>query len=165
MYRIVQKNALNASVIQMDIQAPLVARKARPGQFVILRVDGQGERIPLTIAGCDEQTGTVRIIFQMVGATTLLLGQKAAGESIPDFVGPLGTATELAGLQPRMRGWRRRGLCHRPAYRAGAACPGRERYKHHRLSWRGAGNIAKGLRCLLGQADIDHRRREPGQTR
>ena len=99
MYRIVQKNALNASVIQMDIQAPLVARKARPGQFVILRVDGQGERIPLTIAGCDEQAGTVRIIFQMVGATTLLLGQKAAGESIPDFVGPLGTATELAGLQ------------------------------------------------------------------
>lgn len=99
MYRIVQNNALNASVIQMDIQAPLVARKARPGQFVILRVDGQGERIPLTIAGCDEQAGTVRIIFQMVGATTLLLGQKAAGESIPDFVGPLGTATELAGLQ------------------------------------------------------------------
>ena len=99
MYRIVQKNALNASVIQMDIQAPLVARKAQPGQFVILRVDGQGERIPLTIAGCDEQAGTVRIIFQMVGATTLLLGQKAAGESIPDFVGPLGTATELAGLQ------------------------------------------------------------------
>lgn len=86
MYRIVQKTALNASVIQMDIQAPLVARKARPGQFVILRVDGQGERIPLTIAGCDEQAGTVRIIFQMVGATTLLLGQKAAGESIPDFV-------------------------------------------------------------------------------
>ena len=99
MHRIVQKTALNASVIQMDIQAPLVARKARPGQFVILRVDEQGERIPLTIAGCDGRAGTVRIIFQMVGATTLLLGQKAAGESIPDFVGPLGTATGLASLQ------------------------------------------------------------------
>ena len=83
MYRIVQKNALNASVIQMDIQAPLVARKARPGQFVILRVDGQGERIPLTIAGCDEQAGTVRIIFQMVGATTLLLGQRRRGRAFP----------------------------------------------------------------------------------
>lgn len=99
MYRIVQKAALNPSVIQMDIEAPLVARKARPGQFIILRVDEQGERIPLTIAGCDQSAGTVRIIFQTVGATTLLLGQKKAGEYIPDFVGPLGQATELDGLK------------------------------------------------------------------
>ncbi len=99
MYRITDKKVLNTDVIQMDIEAPLVARKAKPGQFIILRVDADGERIPLTIASRDAQAGTVRIIFQTVGATTLLLGHKNVGDSIPDFVGPLGTATALDGLQ------------------------------------------------------------------
>ena len=97
MYRIVQKNALNASVIQMDIQAPLVARKAEPGQFIILRVDENGERIPITIHDYDREKGTVTIIVQTIGATTEKLSHKAEGESIQDFVGPLGKPTETEG--------------------------------------------------------------------
>ena len=73
MYRIVDKKVLNPTVIQLMIHAPLVAKKARPGQFIILRVDEQGERIPLTVAGVNEQEGTVKIIFQVVGATTYQL--------------------------------------------------------------------------------------------
>ncbi len=75
MFRIAAKKELNPTVTQMDIEAPLVCQKARPGQFIILRVDEEGERIPLTVAGCDRQAGTVRIIFQIVGATTALLGR------------------------------------------------------------------------------------------
>ncbi len=97
MYRIVQKKSLNPTVTMMEISAPLVARKAEPGQFIILRVDENGERIPLTIAGYDRQAGTVRIIFQIVGATTAELNQKNVGDSIADFVGPLGKATEVEG--------------------------------------------------------------------
>ena len=99
MYRITDKKSLNASVTQMDIEAPLVANKARPGQFIILRVDEDGERIPLTVAGTDKQKGTVRIIFQIVGGTTMKLNGKKVGESISDFVGPLGKATETAGIK------------------------------------------------------------------
>ncbi len=99
MYRIVTKKILNPSVTQMEIEAPLVARKARAGQFIILRVDDEGERIPLTVAGCDAARGTVKIIFQIVGATTALLGAKNAGEYISDFVGPLGRATETEGVK------------------------------------------------------------------
>ena len=76
MYQIVAKKALNPTVTQMEIEAPLVARKARPGQFIILRVDEEGERIPLTVAGTDPEAGTVKIIFQIVGATTALLNHK-----------------------------------------------------------------------------------------
>ena len=97
MYRIASKTPLNPTVTQMEIEAPLVARKARPGQFIILRVDDDGERIPLTVAGTDPDAGTVKIIFQIVGATTERLNAKAAGESIQDFVGPLGRATETGG--------------------------------------------------------------------
>ena len=97
MYRIASKTPLNPTVTQMEIEAPLVARKARPGQFIILRVDDDGERIPLTVAGTDPDAGTVKIIFQIVGATTERLNAKAAGESIQDFVGPLGRATETQG--------------------------------------------------------------------
>lgn len=99
MYKIVRKKVLNPTVVEMEIEAPLVARKALPGQFIILRVDSEGERIPLTVAGYDRLLGTVKIIFQIVGATTTLLGAKDEGEYIEDFVGPLGVATEIEGLQ------------------------------------------------------------------
>ena len=98
MYKILHKKILNPTVTQMDIEAPLVARKAQPGQFIILRVDEDGERIPLTVAGYDREAGWVRIIFQIVGATTTALNQKEAGEYIRDFVGPLGVPTHLDGL-------------------------------------------------------------------
>ena len=99
MYKIVNKRVLNPTVTMMDIEAPLVAAKAQPGQFIILRVDDDGERIPLTIAGYDRDKGTVRIIYQIVGATTKKLDQKAEGEYLQDFVGPLGRPTELDGLK------------------------------------------------------------------
>ena len=99
MYEIKTKRILNPTVTMMDIYAPLVARKAEPGQFIILRVDEDGERIPLTVAGYDRQAGTVKIIFQIVGATTMKLNQKEVGESLADFCGPLGRATETDGLK------------------------------------------------------------------
>ena len=99
MYRIVSKKVLNPTVTQMEIEAPLVARKAKPGQFIILRVDEEGERIPLTVAGVDPSEGTVKIIFQVVGATTECLNHKEAGESVCDFAGPLGEPTKLEGLK------------------------------------------------------------------
>ena len=99
MYKIVRKKVLNPTVTQMEIEAPLVARKARPGQFIILRVNEEGERIPLTVAGTKPEEGTVKIIFQIVGATTALLNQKQEGESIQDFVGPLGVATHTEGIR------------------------------------------------------------------
>ena len=99
MYKIIHKKPLNPTVTMMDIEAPLVARKAQPGQFIILRVDAEGERIPLTVAGYDRESGTVRIIFQIVGATTACLNQKEEGDYIEDFAGPLGTPTKLDGLK------------------------------------------------------------------
>lgn len=99
MYRITEKKALNPTVIQMNIEAPLVAKKAKPGQFIILRVDENSERIPLTVAGTDKEKGTVKIIFQVVGATTVKLSHKEENEYIRDFVGPLGTATETEGIR------------------------------------------------------------------
>ena len=99
MYKIVNKKALNPTVTMMDIYAPLVAKKAQPGQFIILRVDEEGERIPLTVAGYDREAGTVKIIFQIVGGTTEKLNHKEEGEYLQDFVGPLGVATHLNGLK------------------------------------------------------------------
>ena len=99
MYRIVNKRPLNPTVTLMDIEAPLVAKKARAGQFIILRVDEEGERIPLTVAGYDREAGTVRIIFQIVGATTLKLNGLEVGDSVCDFAGPLGVPTHLDGLR------------------------------------------------------------------
>ena len=99
MYRIVEKKILNPTVVQLQIEAPLVANKAKPGQFIILRVDEQGERIPLTVAGTDKEAGTVKIIFQIVGGTTEKLSHKEEGDYIEDFVGPLGVATHLDGLK------------------------------------------------------------------
>lgn len=99
MYKIVTKKILNPTVTMMEIEAPLVAKKAEPGQFIILRVNADGERIPLTIAGYNRTAGTVKIIFQIVGATTELLNHKEEGDFIPDFVGPLGVATHVEGLK------------------------------------------------------------------
>ena len=99
MYKIVRKRELNPTVIQMEIEAPLVAAKGKPGQFIILRVDSEGERIPLTIAGTNKEEGTVKIIFQVVGATTSKLNTKNEGEYIEDFVGPLGRATHTEGIK------------------------------------------------------------------
>ena len=99
MYRIVKKRVLNPTVSLMEVEAPLVARKCEPGQFIILRVDEEGERIPLTIADFDRERGTVTIIFQIVGGTTEKLNHKEEGESLRDFVGPLGRATETEGLK------------------------------------------------------------------
>ena len=99
MYRIVEKKILNPTVVQLRIEAPLVANKAQPGQFIILRVDEEGERIPLTVAGTDKAAGTVKIIYQIVGATTEKLSRKEAGDCLQDFVGPLGEPTHLDGLK------------------------------------------------------------------
>ncbi|MBQ6922678.1 MAG: sulfide/dihydroorotate dehydrogenase-like FAD/NAD-binding protein [Clostridia bacterium] len=99
MYKIAEKRVLNDSVTEMKIVAPLVADKARPGQFIILRVDEEGERIPLTVAGTDKSDGTVKIIFQIVGKTTAKLNAKNQGEYISDFVGPLGRPTETDGIK------------------------------------------------------------------
>ncbi len=99
MFEIVRKKELNKTVVLMEIEAPRVAKKAEPGQFIILRVDDEGERMPLTIADFDREKGTVTIIYQIVGATTFALSQKNEGDSISDFVGPLGKATETNGLK------------------------------------------------------------------
>ncbi len=99
MYTIAEKRSLNPTVTEMQIHAPLIANKAKPGQFIILRVDEDGERIPLTVAGVDKEKGTVKIIFQIVGATTEKLNHKNAGEAIQDFVGPLGVPTHTEGIR------------------------------------------------------------------
>ena len=99
MYTIVKKESLNPTVTRMVIDAPLIAKKAEPGQFVILRVDAEGERIPLTVADFDREAGTVTIIFQIVGATTEKLNHLNEGDSLHDFVGPLGTASHVEGLK------------------------------------------------------------------
>lgn len=99
MYKILKKERLNPTVTRMVIEAAPVARKAQPGQFVILRVDEQGERIPLTVADYDRDAGTVTVIYQIVGATTKKLDQKNEGDCLQDFVGPLGRATQTDGLK------------------------------------------------------------------
>ena len=99
MYRITQKVALNPTVTKLSIEAPLIARKAQPGQFIIVRPLEDSERIPLTIAGYDRQAGTVDIIFQIVGDTTIELNSLNVGDEVHDFVGPLGRPTETEGLK------------------------------------------------------------------
>lgn len=99
MYRIVRKKVLNPTVTLMEVEAPWIAKKALPGQFIILRVSDEGERIPLTIADYDREKGTVTIIYQIVGATTQLLNAMNEGDSLTDFVGPLGQPSHLEGLK------------------------------------------------------------------
>lgn len=99
MFEILKKIQLNQNVTLMEINAPRVAKKAEPGQFIILRATSDGERIPLTIADYDREKGSVTIIFQIVGATTKILDSFSEGDSLSDFVGPLGNATETEGLK------------------------------------------------------------------
>lgn len=99
MFEIISRKNLNSTVTQMEIYAPLVVKRALPGQFVILRTDSDGERIPLTIAGTDKEKGSVRIIFQVVGATTEKLNHKNKGDCLHDFVGPLGKPTVTDGIK------------------------------------------------------------------
>lgn len=99
MFEIVRREELNPTVTLLEISAPLIAKKAEPGQFIILRTDENGERIPLTIADFDRTKGTVTIIFQIVGATTERLNHKSVGDCLHDFVGPLGVATHTEGLK------------------------------------------------------------------
>ena len=99
MYKILKKKELNPTVTLMEIEAPRVARKAEPGQFIILRTDSEGERIPLTIADYDREKGSITIIFQIVGATTEKLNHMNEGDCLADFVGPLGRATHTDGLK------------------------------------------------------------------
>ncbi|MDD4797874.1 MAG: sulfide/dihydroorotate dehydrogenase-like FAD/NAD-binding protein [Eubacteriales bacterium] len=99
MFEVVRKQALNPTVTLMEIRAPLIAKKAQPGQFIILRVDDQGERIPLTVADFDRVKGTITIIYQIVGATTRQLNALRVGERLQDFVGPLGMPTHTQGLR------------------------------------------------------------------
>lgn len=99
MYGIVHKTKLNDAVTKIVVSAPDISLKAQPGQFIILRVDEHGERIPLTIADFDRENGTVTVIFQVAGAETYLLNQKEVGDSLADFVGPLGTPTHVDGLK------------------------------------------------------------------
>ena len=98
-YQIAQKKPLTPEITQISVYAPLVAAKAKAGQFIILRVSEEGERIPLTIAGFDREAGTVSIIFQVVGAGTMQLNSLKEGEAVHDFVGPLGKPTEIEGLK------------------------------------------------------------------
>lgn len=99
MFPIVKKRQLNPTVTYMEILAPHVARKAQPGQFIMLRIDEDGERIPLTVAGYDREAGTITIIFQKVGYTTYTLDTLEEGDSLLDFVGPLGVASEFEGMK------------------------------------------------------------------
>jgi ferredoxin--NADP+ reductase len=99
MFKIVEKRVLNPQVVLMSIEAPYIAKKAEPGQFIILRISEGGERIPLTIADFDREKGTVTIIFQIVGKTTQVLAEMNEGDSLQDFVGPLGTASHLDGYK------------------------------------------------------------------
>ena len=99
MYKVVRRRSLKPTVTQIEVEAPLVARKAKAGQFIILRVDEDGERIPLTVAGTNKEDGTVKVIFQVVGATTEKLNRVMEGEYLQDFVGPLGRPTETEGIK------------------------------------------------------------------
>ena len=99
MNRILEREALNPTVTRLRVEAPLIARKAEPGQFVILRTDEDGERIPLTVADFDREEGSVTVIFQVVGATTEKLNHLKPGDRLHDFVGPLGRATRTEGLK------------------------------------------------------------------
>ena len=99
MYKILKRRQLNENVVLMEVDAPFIAKKALAGQFIILRVDEKGERIPLTISDYDREKGTITIIFQIVGQTTMLLSQLKEGDALLDFVGPLGKATDFEGAK------------------------------------------------------------------
>lgn len=99
MFKIVNKKQLNENVVLLEVEAPLIAKKAEPGQFIIFRVDEEGERVPLTIADSNKEKGTITIIFQTIGLSTILLGEKNIGDTILDFVGPLGISTHTGDVK------------------------------------------------------------------
>ena len=99
MYKILRRKQLNDTVVRLDVEAPFIAKKAKAGQFIILRIDERGERMPLTIADTNAEEGSVSIIFQIVGQTTMLLSQMNEGDCLLDFVGPLGAATEFGHIK------------------------------------------------------------------
>ena len=99
MYKILRRKQLNDTVVRLDVEAPFIAKKAKAGQFIILRIDERGERMPLTIADTNAEEGSVSIIFQIVGQTTMLLSQMKEGDFLLDFVGPLGAATEFGDIK------------------------------------------------------------------
>lgn len=99
MFEIVEKRTLNKEVVLISVHAPFIAKKAKPGQFIILRVNEEGERMPLTIEGYDREKGTITVVFQIVGKTTQLLSELNEGDCILDFVGPLGTSSHLDGYK------------------------------------------------------------------
>ena len=148
MYKITEKVALNPTVTKMVIEAPLIAKKAKPGQFIIVRPFEDSERIPLTVAGYDREAGTVEIIFQIVGGTTMELNSLNVGDSVHDFVGPLGRATEVEGV----RGRRRRGLRHCPAHCQGTARSGLCGAQRHRLPQQGSADPGGRVQRLQRRA-------------
>ena len=116
MYKITEKVALNPTVTKMVIEAPLIAKKAKPGQFIIVRPFEDSERIPLTVAGYDREKGTVDIIFQIVGGTTMELNSLQGGRERPRLCGPAGPRHRGGGPEEGLRRRRRRGLRHRSAH-------------------------------------------------
>ena len=134
MYKIITKKPLNDSVVQMEIDAPLVANKAKAGQFIILRVDEDGERIPLTVAGTDKEKGTVKIIFQIVGGTTMKLAALKCGRVYSGFRRTFGKGDRDRRDKKGVYSRRGRGLRHRVARRAGISPFGRESRRHYRFS-------------------------------
>ena len=123
MFQIVEKRSLNPSMTLMVVKAPYIAKKAKAGQFIILRVNEKGERIPLTIADYDREVGTVTIIFQIVGKTTMMLNQLNKGDAILDFIGPLGSF-RIGRAQACGCHWRRCRLCNCISPSESAACYG-----------------------------------------
>lgn len=99
MFRIVKKEVLSPKITLLEIEAPYIARKAQPGQFIIFRIDEQGERVPLTIGGYDREKGTITIIFQRAGLSTMALAAMEEGDALLDLVGPLGLPTEMEGVK------------------------------------------------------------------
>lgn len=124
-YKIVNKKLLNEAVVLVEVEAPFIAKKVLPGQFIIFRIDEQGERVPLTVADYDREKGTITLIVQMVGRSTKMLGAMEAGEYLQDVVGPLGIPTHLGRTQKCLRNRRWCRLCNRIPTGKSTACYGR----------------------------------------
>ena len=147
MFTIIKRRELNPTVTELCIHAPLIAKKAKAGQFIIVRAKEDSERIPLTIAGFDREAGTVSIIFQVVGAGTMQLNSLKEGEAVHDFVGPLGKATEIEGLKNVcvVGG----GVRHCAAHCPGTARAGHQGHRHRRFPQQGSGHSGGRVPRLL----------------
>ena len=148
MFTIIKRRELNPTVTELCIHAPLIAKKAKAGQFIIVRAKEDSERIPLTIAGFDREAGTVSIIFQVVGAGTMQLNSLKEGEAVHDFVGPLGKATEIEGLKTSAlsaAAWAAPLRCPLP----GTARAGHQGHRHCRFPQQGSGHSGGRVPRLL----------------